>query len=143
MCNKNEKQREQQSSGTGIAEERFDQWSMTLLWHSYILSRGRDSILKVGGLSRMLGCLDAWGGHFEREYYNFSEYSDSPIIWGGGGGGSSPPAPPPPPPDSLPLLQSRFLHNSQRSTSTATADVTATLTGTAKFFRRYRRWGKL
>ena len=40
-------------------------------------------------------------------------------------------------------LQSIFLHNSQRSTSTATADLTATLTGTAKFFKRYRRWGNL
>ena len=37
MCNKNEKQREEQSAGTGIAEERFDQWSMPLLWHSYAL----------------------------------------------------------------------------------------------------------
>ena len=32
MCNKNEKQREEQSAGTGIAEERFDQWSTPLLW---------------------------------------------------------------------------------------------------------------
>ena len=61
MHNKNEKQREEQSAGTGIADERFDQWSTPLLWHSY-------------------------------------------------------------------ALQSRFQHNSQRSTSTATADLTATLT---------------